>query len=265
MKLLRVVTDKHPNGVCGTLRDDGTIELLRGTILDPIDPTGETIGENDIIRYLPPVDPPNVLALGRNYADHAAESDEEVPKAPLLFIKANTAVVAHGDDIVLPKAAPNQVDYEAELCAIIGKQARHVPVDDALDYVLGYTCANDVSARDCQLGDGQWARGKSFETFAPIGPYVVTGIDPADLYVRLRLNGNLMQDQSSKDMVFDVATVVSFLSEAMTLPPGTAIMTGTPSGVGIGRKPPVYLKPGDVCEVDIEGIGVLRNPVVAES
>ncbi|OFX16645.1 MAG: hypothetical protein A2Z18_10215 [Armatimonadetes bacterium RBG_16_58_9] len=262
MKFVRITTAEHPNGVCGIVRGDGQIDLLTKGILDPVEPTGHTISEGEVVRYLPPVDPPNVLAVGRNYAAHAAEIGMEPPTAPLLFIKATTCVVGHGDDIVLPKIAPDQVDYEAELCAVIGKRAKHVAVEDALDYVFGYTCANDVSARDCQMGDGQWARGKSFDTFCPIGPYIVTGLDPTDLRVRMRLNGETMQDGCTDDMVFSVAYLVSYFSECMTLLPGTVILTGTPSGVGHGRKPPVYLKPGDVCEVDIEGIGVLRDRVV---
>lgn len=137
-------------------------------------------------------------------------------------------------------------------------------IEQALDYVFGYTCGHDVSARDCQAGDGQWARAKSFDTFAPLGPVVVTGLSPDNLRVRMRLNGETVQDQSTADMVFDVACLVSYLSHSITLLPGTILYTGTPSGVGMARKPPQFLKPGDVCEVEIEGIGILCNPVVAE-
>jgi 2-keto-4-pentenoate hydratase/2-oxohepta-3-ene-1,7-dioic acid hydratase in catechol pathway len=156
------------------------------------------------------------------------------------------------------------VDYEAELVVVIGRKAKKVSVEDALDYVFGYTCGNDVSARDCQASDGQWARAKSFDTFAPMGPYVVTGVDPSDLRVRMRVNGKTVQDQSTRDMIFGVAYLISYLSQGMTLMPGTVLFSGTPSGVGVARKPPLFLKPGDICEVDIEGIGVLRNPVAAE-
>ena len=188
----------------------------------------------------------------------------DLPKAPLLFLKATTCVAGHGDDIVMPMVAPNAVDYEAELCVVIGKRAKHVAVEDALDDGFGYTCANDVSARDCQMGDGQWARGKSFDTFGPIGPCIETELDPSNLGVQTRINGETVQDGRTDDMVFGAAHLVSHFSSCLTLLPGTIILTGTPSGVGHGRKPPVYLKPGDVCEVEVKGIGVLRNRLVAE-
>ena len=263
MKFVRFVSSDHPDGVCG-LVEDGNIKVLRGGLLDPVEQTGEVVRQDTITRYLPPVDPVNVLAVGRNYREHAAETDSDVPSAPLLFIMANNAVAAHGDKIVVPSVAPSKVDYEAELVVVIGRKAKKVAVEDALDYVFGYTCGNDVSARDCQESDGQWARAKSFDTFAPIGPYVVTGIDPSDLRVRMRVNGETLQDQSTSDMIFGVAYLISYLSQGMTLMPGTVLFSGTPSGVGVARKPPLFLKPGDVCEVDIEGIGVLRNPVAAE-
>ncbi len=264
MKLVRFTTRNYPGGVYGLLEGQDAIAILKGGLFDPVEKTGEIMRMAEIERYLPPVDPPNILALGRNYREHAAETADELPKAPLLFIKATTALIAHGDAIVIPAAAPAQVDYEAELVAIIGRKAKNVPLEKALDYVFGYTCGHDVSARDCQMSDGQWARAKSFDTFAPMGPVVVTGIDPGDLRVRMRVNGETVQDQSTKDLVFNVAYLVSYLSRSMTLLPGTAIYTGTPSGVGIARIPPLLLKPGDSCEVDIEGIGVLRNPVIAE-
>jgi 2-keto-4-pentenoate hydratase/2-oxohepta-3-ene-1,7-dioic acid hydratase in catechol pathway len=264
MKILRFTTAKHPQGVWGKMDKDGKIEVLKGTILDPVATTGEVVKESDITRYLPPVDAPNVLALGRNYLEHAKETDDTLPKQPLLFIKATTSVIGHGDNIVIPAVAPDMVDYEAELVVIIGKKARNVSQEDALKYVLGYTCGHDVSARDCQRDDGQWARAKSFDTFGPMGPYVVTDIDPNDLRVQMRLNGQTLQDQSTKDMAFNVAYTISYLSHSITLLPGTAIYTGTPAGVGAARKPPVFLKPGDVCEIEIEKIGVLRNPVVAQ-
>lgn len=265
MKYVRFTSSKYPNGVCGLVEDDGSISVLRGGLLDAVEKTGDKLGESDIVRYLPPIDPPNILAVGRNYREHAAETDDDLPTAPLLFIKATTSLVGHGDTIVIPAAAPTQVDYEAELVAVIGKKAKNVPIEKALDYVFGYTCGHDVSARDCQGSDGQWARAKSFDTFAPVGPYVVTGIDPNGLQIRMRVNGETVQDQSSRDMVFNVAYLVSYLSRSTTLLPGTLLFTGTPCGVGMARKPPLFLKPGDLCEVDVEGVGVLRNAVVAES
>lgn len=265
MKLMRFATRQRPDGMYGLLEGEDTLAPLKGGLFDPVEKTGEIINVQEVTRYLPPVDPPNILALGRNYREHAAETADEPPKAPLLFIKANTSLIAHEDEIVLPAVAPDQVDYEAELAVIIGRKARHVPRERALDYVFGYTCGHDVSARDCQFSDGQWARAKSFDTFAPLGPVVVTGIDPGNLRVRMRLNGETVQDQSTADMIFDVPFLVSYLSHSITLLPGTVIYTGTPSGVGFARKPQRFLRPGDVCEVDIEGIGVLRNRVIAET
>ena len=157
------------------------------------------------------------------------------------------------------------MDFEAELAVVIGKPARRVSEADALDCVLGYTCANDVSARDCQAGDGQWARSKSFDTFGPLGPWIETELDPANLRIRGRLNGRTMQEANTSQMLFSVRSVISYLSRGMTLLPGTVLLTGTPAGVGFARKPPVWLKPGDSYEVEIEGIGTLRNPVVADS
>jgi len=264
MKFLRFTTSQHPEGYNGLIRENGKIEVLKGGLLDPPELTGETLTQADIVRYLPPVSPPNILAIGRNYREHAAETEDDLPKAPLLFIKATTALIAHEDNIVIPGVAPTQVDYEAELVAIIGCKARNVAVEEALDYVFGYTCGHDVSARDCQQSDGQWARAKSFDTFAPLGPYVITDLDPSNLRIQMRVNGETVQDQSTEDMVFNVPYLVSYLSRSMTLLPGTALYTGTPCGVGIARKPPLLLKPGDLCEVEIEGIGILSNHVVAE-
>lgn len=264
MKIVRFATARYPKGTYGMVDAEGAIRVLKGGLFDPPEPAGDVLEEADIERYLPPVDPPNILAVGLNYCAHAAETSGQLPEAPLLFMKATTALIAHQDNIVLPAAAPAQVDYEAELVAIIGRKAKNVPIEKALDYVFGFTCGHDVSARDCQQKDGQWARAKSFDTFAPMGPHVITVLDPSDLRVRMRVNGETLQDQSTKDMVFSVPYLVSYLSRSMTLLPGTALYTGTPSGVGFARKPPIFLKPGDVCEVDIEGIGVLRNRVVAE-
>jgi 2-keto-4-pentenoate hydratase/2-oxohepta-3-ene-1,7-dioic acid hydratase in catechol pathway len=228
-------------------------------------PTGETAALTEV-HLLAPVEPPNVLALGLNYGRHARESKMQVPDHPLLFLKATTSVIGPGEPIVLPHMAPAEVDYEAELCLVIGKRAKNVSEAEALDYVLGYTCGNDVSARDCQLRlDGQWARGKSFDTFCPLGPWLETEIkDPDNLHIRSLLNGQVMQDSHTSDLIFNCRQLISFLSHNLTLLPGTVIMTGTPEGVGFVRQPPVYLRPGDVIEIEIEGIGTLRNEVRAE-
>jgi 2-keto-4-pentenoate hydratase/2-oxohepta-3-ene-1,7-dioic acid hydratase in catechol pathway len=265
MKLVRFVDAKHACGVYGLAGEDGAVEILASDLFAPVQRTGEVIQERDILRYLPPVDPPNILALGLNYWMHVAEGHEQPPERPLLFLKATTSLSAHKRPIVLPEAAPDGSDYEAELGVIIGRLAKNVQVENALDYVFGYTCANDISARDCQIADGQWARGKSFDTYCPIGPYVATELDPGDLHIQMRLNGQVMQDDSTKSMVFGVAAIVSYLSRGMTLLPGTLILTGTPGGVGNARKPPIFLRPGDLCEVEIEGIGTLQNEVVTAS
>lgn len=226
--------------------------------------TGE-IADLRSVRLLAPVAPPNVLAIGLNYGRHAAESQMKPPDHPLLFIKATTSVIGPNDPIILPHMAPSEVDYEAELCIVIGRTAKNVSKEQALDYVFGYTCGNDVSARDCQFRlDGQWARGKSFDTFCPLGPWIETDLQADDVRIRSLLNGRTMQDSTTSDLIFDCPTLISFLSHNMTLLPGTVIMTGTPEGVGFPRKPPVYLQPADVIEVEIEGIGTLRNPVQAE-
>jgi 2-keto-4-pentenoate hydratase/2-oxohepta-3-ene-1,7-dioic acid hydratase in catechol pathway len=264
VKFVRFVDAKHERGVCGIVREDGAIEILAGGMLDPVERTGEVVQESSIVRYLPPVDAPNIIAIGMNYPMHVSENKETPPERPLVFLKATTSLSAHKADILLAKAAPAHSDWEAEMVAIIGRKARCVSVENALDYVFGYTCGNDVSARDCQAMDGQWARGKSFDTFAPMGPYVATGIDPQNLQLTMRLNGTVMQNDSTKNMFFSVAFLVSYLSQVMTLVPGTAIMTGTPGGVGNARKPPILLKPGDVCEVELSGIGVLENRCVLE-
>jgi len=214
---------------------------------------------------LAPVAPPQVVAIGLNYRKHAQESNMPVPAAPVVFIKTCNTVAGPGDRIILPAMAPNEVDYEAELVIVIGKEAKRVSEAQALEHVLGYTCGNDVSARDCQLRlDKQWARGKCFDTFAPLGPWIVTDLDGDNLDIKLILNGVTMQQSNTSDMVFGCRQLVSYLSHCMTLLPGSIIMSGTPAGVGMGRKPPVWLKAGDTVTVEIEGIGRLTNKATRE-
>ncbi len=223
--------------------------------------------ETGRVRFLPPVpDPRKIVCVGLNYRDHAAESGAPIPREPVLFSKYSTALVGHDAPIVLP-AVSSEVDYEAELVVVIGRGGRHLTAEQAKGHVAGYTIGHDVSARDWQLKkDGkQWMVGKTFDTFAPCGPVLVTADevpDPHGLGIRLRLNGQTMQDSNTKQMIFPVWEVVSYLSQVFTLEPGDLIYTGTPPGVGFARKPPLVLKPGDVCEVEIDGLGVLRNPVV---
>ena len=217
----------------------------------------------DEIEFLPAVYPRKILAIGRNYVDHAIEGGAEPPKAPLIFNKLSNSLSAHNAPIVLPTIS-SQVDYEAELAVIIGRRAKRVDEATALDYVFGYTLINDVSARDLQFGDGQWTRGKGLDTFAPLGPFITTRDEIADvqsLNIEGRLNGEVMQSSNTGKMIFPVAYLISYLSQGMTLEPGDVIATGTPEGVGVFRDPPVLLKAGDVFEITIEKLGTLRNPV----
>lgn len=222
-----------------------------------------------IQHVLSPVFPCNVLALGLNYRQHADETKVSYPDIPIVFIKATTSVVGHMSPIILPAAGPDNVDYEAELAVVIGKKVKNVSPSEAMDCVLGYMCANDVSARDWQIEKQkkQWARGKSFDTFCPLGPYLVTRDeipDPQNLRIRAILNGRTMQDSSTADMIFDIPAIISDLSRSMTLLPGTVILTGTPEGVGFTRQPPLYLQGGDTITIAIEKIGQLTNPVRRE-
>ncbi len=215
-------------------------------------------------RIGPPVPRPGkIICIGLNYRDHAAESNMPVPSSPVTFSKYVTSVTGPGKPIVLPPSS-QQVDYEAEMAIVIGRRAKYVPIERAFEYVLGYMNFNDVSARDFQFADGQWQRGKACDTFAPMGPFILMrdlAGDPHALRIQLRLNGKTMQDSSTAQLIFGVDHVVSFLSQTITLEPGDVIATGTPPGVGFARKPPVFLKAGDVVEVEVEGLGVLSNPV----
>ena len=238
-----------------------TVEILSGCIYEnTLNPTGETIALSAIKKYLTPVEIPNVLAIGANYIDHCKECDAEAPKNPLVFIKTTNALAAHGDEIVLPRLTPDAVDYEAELAVIIGKAAKNVEPEQALDYVFGYTCANDVSARDCQYENGQWARGKSFDNFCPLGPWIETELDPLDLEITGKRNGKVVQNSRTSLMIFPIPFLISYLSRTMTLLPGTVLLTGTPAGVVLGVKnDPQWLKPGETFEVEIEGLGSLKS------
>jgi 2-keto-4-pentenoate hydratase/2-oxohepta-3-ene-1,7-dioic acid hydratase in catechol pathway len=218
--------------------------------------------------HAPIVDPHKIICVGLNYQDHAAESGSPIPKDPILFSKYATALIGHGETIVLPRVS-QEVDYEAEFVIVVGKRGRHLTLANAMDHVAGYTVGHDVSARDWQLKkDGkQWMVGKTFDTFAPAGPVLVTKDevkDPHNLPIRLRLNDQVMQNSNTNQMIFGVPELLVYLSQVFTLEPGDLIYTGTPPGVGVARKPPVFLKDGDVVEVEIEGLGLLRNPVRQE-
>lgn len=263
MKLARYVTADGQRGI-GRLVEPRTAEPLIGELFGALHFADRRVS---VGRFLPPVDPPNIFAIGRNYKGHAEETGATLPERPLIFQKTTTSLIGDGEPIVLPASAPNEVDSEAELAIIIGRTARRVAETAALDYVLGYTCANDVSARDCQRMDKQWARAKGFDTFCPLGPWLVTAdeLDPRNCTICGRLNGQTMQNASTGAMVFSCRQLVSYLSHQFTLLPGTVILTGTPEGVGFARQPPVYLREGDRVEVQIQGIGTLSNPVVRAS
>jgi 2-keto-4-pentenoate hydratase/2-oxohepta-3-ene-1,7-dioic acid hydratase in catechol pathway len=207
------------------------------------------------VKLHSPVQPGKIIAVGRNYAEHAKERGVDVPEMPLIFLKPPSSVIGPQEAIILPPQS-KQVDHESELAVVIGKQGRWIAAERALDYVLGYTVANDVTARDLQKSDGQWTRGKGFDTFCPLGPWIDTDLDPSDTLLRCRVNGEMRQVGSTREMVFTVQQLIAFISSVMTLEPGDVILTGTPAGIG-------PLLAGDVVEVEIEGIGVLRNPVRA--
>jgi len=208
-----------------------------------------------MVKLLDPVTPGKIICVGRNYAEHAREQNVDVPEIPILFMKPPSAVIGPGDSIILPPQS-NRVEHEGELAVVIGREGRWISADQALDYVLGYTVANDVTARDLQRRDGQWTRGKGFDTFCPIGPWIETDLDPADVLVQTRVNGEMRQMASTREMMFPVEQLIAFVSSVMTLNPGDVLLTGTPAGIG-------PLQPGDVVEVTVEGIGSLSNPVRA--
>ena len=216
------------------------------------------------VRLLAPVTPSKVLAVGQNYLDHIREQGSEPPGVPLLFAKFPTSVIGPGEEIRWTAGLTEQVDYEAELAVVMGRRATRVGVAAAMKHVFGYTGANDVSARDVQFGDGQWTRGKGLDRFLPLGPVVVDAgelPDPCDVAIRCRVNGELVQDASTREMVFSVAEIIAFASEAITLEPGDVLLTGTPKGVGYFREPQLFLSPCDIVEVEIGDFGVLSNPV----
>ena len=266
MKLLRHLSPIGP--AYAALQPDGSAHEVIGDVFGDFRVTDRIVTPG---KLLAPVVPTNLLCIGLNYRKHAAEGKQEPPKYPVLFIKNTAALQNPGDPIEIPvKLASTRVDYECELAVVIGRRCKNVSRANALDYVLGYTCGNDVSARDWQRdgGGAQWCQGKSFDTFCPLGPVLVTRDEipnPNSLRIRTILNGETMQDWNTDDMIFDVPTLIEFLSASKTLLPGTVIMTGTPHGVGFARRPQVWLKAGDTVTIDIEKIGALTNPVVNET
>ena len=228
---------------------------------------GWLVPSQDPYWFAPVPRPGKIICIGLNYRDHAAESKMPIPEKPVVFSKFSSAVIAPGEPVVLPSTS-QQVDYEAELAVVIGRRAKHVAAERAYEYVLGYTAFNDVSARDFQFADGQWQRGKSCDTFAPMGQTIITTdviTDPHKLSIKLTLNGKVMQDSNTSQLIFGVPALIEFITQSITLEPGDVIATGTPAGVGFARKPQVFLQPGDQMEVLIEGMGGLGNPVVSET
>jgi 2-keto-4-pentenoate hydratase/2-oxohepta-3-ene-1,7-dioic acid hydratase in catechol pathway len=262
MKLIRHLTPHGP--AYAALQADGSARLIEGDVFGYFRPTERSVPRG---KLLAPVAPTTIVCIGLNYAKHAAEGKRPPPERPMWFMKLPGAVQNPGDPIRIPTVqASTRVDYEAELAIVLKKTAHNVARADAFDYILGYTCANDVSARDWQRdwGGGQWNHAKSFDTFCPLGPVLVTPDElktPNALRIRSVLNGTVMQDSSTSDMIFDVPTLIEFLTADKTLPAGTLILTGTPEGVGFARQPPVWLQRGDTIAVEIEGIGTLSNPV----
>jgi 2-keto-4-pentenoate hydratase/2-oxohepta-3-ene-1,7-dioic acid hydratase in catechol pathway len=251
---VRLVRFRYGDRIATGAVDAGSdeVRVLRGTFFDDPVPTGEQIPLDDV-RLLAPVLPSKLVCVGKNYAAHAAEFGMQVPAEPLLFLKPSTAVIGPGDPITLLPIS-RRVDYEGELAVVIGRIARGVRAEEAFRYILGYTCGNDVTLRDLQRTDDQWARAKGFDGSCPLGPWIQTDLDPNDVRVVTRLNGDVRQSGTTSDMVFGVATLLEYISEFMTLLPGDVLMTGTPEGVG-------KLEPGDLVEVEVEGVGVLVNEV----
>ena len=265
MRIVRFATKGHEH--LGNEHGDGRVTLLEGDLFGDLVDTGEAVR---VEKRLSPLEPRDILCVGLNYRRHAEEGKQAIPSHPVLFMKNSGTVQNPGDPIILPRRLDSrEVDYECELAVVIGKTCHNVKREHALEHVLGYTCANDVSARDWQRqgGGGQWCRGKTFATFCPLGPVLVTRdeiANPNALKIRTVLNGRVMQDWNTDDMIFDVPTLIEFLSASSVLRPGTVILTGTPHGVGFAHTPPVFLRGGDSVSIEIEGIGTLTNPVAEE-
>jgi 2-keto-4-pentenoate hydratase/2-oxohepta-3-ene-1,7-dioic acid hydratase in catechol pathway len=251
---VRLCRFRHGDRIATGLLQGDYVLPLRGTFFEDPVPTGEEV-PLDAVRLLAPVLPSKIVAVGRNYADHAEELGNAMPEEPMIFLKPSTSVIGPGDDIPYPGQS-TRVDHEAELAVVVGRLARRVPVEEVGKFVLGYTCANDVTARDLQDRDGQWTRAKSFDGFCPLGPWVETELNPLDLAVECRVNGDTRQAGRTSQIAFGPAELIEFVSHVMTLLPGDVVLTGTPAGVG-------PLQVGDRVEVEVEGIGVLQNGVVA--
>lgn len=273
MTHLRIASIVTPLGTRLVAQDGEVIRALAapGITLNHVLASGAGLIPGDIINgdstvLSAPILPGKIVAIGLNYLDHIREAGMQAPVAPLVFTKFTSSVIGPDDPVIVDPNLTQRVDWEVELTAVIGHRARHVGPQDALEHVFGYTIANDISARDLQFGDGQWVRGKSLDTFCPLGPVVVTADeipDPQDLGLRTRVNGETMQDSSTREMLFGVAELIAYCSHSFTLEPGDVVLTGTPWGCGEFMEPRRYLRAGDTVEVEIDGIGTLRNPVVS--
>lgn len=267
MKIIRCI-DQRGAVVTACLEDDGRALRIEGDLFGEYKVTSTVVA---IMERLAPLVPKAILCIGLNYRRHAEETQSELPRYPILFMKMPSSIQDPMKPIVIPQhLKSDKVDYECELAVVIGKTCKNVSEAEALEYVFGYTAANDVSARDWQkhAGGGQWCRGKTFDTFCPLGPLLVTQDeieDPQNLRIRTLINGETLQDSNTRDMIFSVAQLIAFLSGSTTLEPGTVILTGTPEGVGMAREPRRWLTEGNIVSIDIEGIGTLTNPVVNES
>jgi len=266
MKIIRYQDRQGNTGYAAQTADGAALEMTGDLYHSPT----VTAEKADVAKVLAPVVPSAIICIGLNYRRHAQETGAKFPEYPVVFFKGSNTLLNPGEAIQIPQFLPSdEVDYECELAVVIGKPCKNVRRAQALDYVLGYTCSNDVSARDWQVkrGGGQWSRGKSFDTFSPLGPCLVTPDEmgnPNELSLRTVINGEVMQDWNTNDMIFDVPTIIEFLSGSSTLLPGTVILTGTPHGVGMARKPPRWLRPGDSVSIEIEKIGMLTNSVEYE-
>lgn len=261
MRIIRY--SKNEEVQSGILKDE-EIFRIDGELYSDFS-VGEKTADLNQVKLLSPVSPPNIIAIGLNYRQHAEETGADIPERPVIFLKATSSITDPEAEIVLPKLAAEEVDFEAELAVIIGKEAKNIETVEVSDYILGYTCANDVSARDCQKKlDKQWARGKSFDTFCPLGPWIETDLDPMSCSIKSILNGKIMQESNTSDMIFNIEQLISYLSHNLTLMPGTVVLTGTPEGVGFARDEQVFLRDGDEIVIEIEGIGRLKNKVAKE-
>lgn len=267
MKIIRYEDKQGAIGYAAQQKDGSSLKLAGDVYAAP----QVTHEKADVARLLAPIAPTGIICIGLNYRRHAQETGAQIPEFPIVFFKGINTLLNPGDAIQIPThMSSDEVDYECELAVVVGRAGKNISRQNAFDHVLGYTCCNDVSARDWQIkrGGGQWCRGKTFDTFSPLGPALVTPDeipDPNELKIRTVLNGQVMQDWNTNDMIFDVPTLIEFLSGSTTLLPGTVILTGTPHGVGMAQKPPRWLKPGDSVSIEIEKIGTLTNSVANES